>query len=134
MSLELNQKYLLEFNPKYAEELLDDGKVDEAKQYVNTFFYSYGAKIYYYNGKEFILYSKPLAKRLIPINLKINIVKPNSTIKFCMRQYLESAEFMSNQYEPIMDFSTKQLIITKELCIRGIILKKQFLNIAKHSN
>ena len=48
--------------------------------------------------------------------------------------FLKSTEFMDLDYKPIIDFTTDELIISKDKRIRGFTFKENYLNMAKPFN
>jgi len=139
ITFERNKKHLIMFDRKYCKKLLDKNKLDEAKLYLRYFFFSYQTKIFFFNGIEFILYSREEAFKLIPDDLKSSFLLPNEeTKKFdkidcSLKQYLKSVEFMQNEYKPTIDFQAG-LIINKTRRIRNFNFKENLLNMAKPLN
>ena len=135
-----DKKELIVFDRKYCKKLLDAEKVQEAKNYLKYFFFSYQNKIFFFNGYEFILYNRDDAIKLIPSDFKISIVVPNEhTKKFekeeiSLISFLKSTDFMDLEYKPTINFKNDNLIFTENKRIRGFNFEENYLNMAKPFN
>ena len=131
---------LIVFDRNRCKTLLNSNKVEEAKTYLKYFFFSYENKIFFFNGYEFLLYTKEEALKLIPDDFKLSVMVPNEhTKKFekeeiSLKTYLKSTDFMNLDYKPTIDFSTNDLVIVKNKRIRGFDFKENYLNMAKPYN
>ena len=70
-------KVNIRFDRLHCKNLLETEQIEQAKQYIRQFFFSYQNKIFYNDGISFILYTREDALKLIPNDLKISILKPN---------------------------------------------------------
>lgn len=135
-----DKKELIVFDRNHCKNLLTSNKVEEAKTYLKYFFFSYENKIFFFNGYEFVLYTKEEALKLIPDDFKLSVMIANEhTKKFekeeiSLKSYLKSTDFMNLDYKPTIDFSTNDLVITKNKRIRGFDFKENYLNMAKPYN
>ena len=135
-----DKKELIVFDRNHCKTLLNSNKVEEAKTYLKYFFFSYENKIFFFNGYEFLLYTKEEALKLIPDDFKLSVMVPNEhTKKFekeeiSLKTYLKSTDFMNLDYKPTIDFSTNDLVIVKNKRIRGFDFKENYLNMAKPYN
>ena len=129
----------IRFDRLYCKQLLDSEQIDQAKEYIKKFFFSYQNKIFYNDGISFILYTREDALKLIPNDLKISLMKPHETTKkfekqdISIKDYLKESEFLNIEYNPTIDFN-KPLIFTKTINIRGHDFVDNFLNMAKPIN
>jgi hypothetical protein len=129
----------IRFDRLHCKQLLDSEQIDQAKQYIRKFFFSYQNKIFYNDGISFTMYSREDALKLIPNDLKVSILKPNELTKkyekqdISLKDYLKESEFLNLEYTPTIDFS-KPLIFTKTINIRGHDFVDNFLNMAKPIN
>ena len=129
----------IRFDRLHCKQLLDSEQIDQAKQYIRKFFFSYQNKIFYNDGISFTMYSREDALKLIPNDLKVSILKPNELTKkyekqdISLKDYLKESEFLNLEYTPTIDFS-KPLIFTKTINIRGHDFVDNFLNMAKTIN
>ena len=138
MDLQIS-KVNVRFDRLYCKQLLDSEQIDQAKEYIKKFFFSYQNKIFYNDGISFILYTREDALKLIPNDLKISLMKPNEITKkfekqdISIKDYLKESEFLNIEYNPTIDFN-KPLIFTKTINIRGHDFVDNFLNMAKPIN
>ena len=51
-------KVNVRFDRLYCKQLLDSEQIDQAKEYIKKFFFSYQNKIFYNDGISFILYTR----------------------------------------------------------------------------
>lgn len=139
--MELLKKEFVKFDYVYCRSLLESEKIDEAKQYVNCFFFRYRDNVFFFDGSTFLLYPLERAIKLIPCDLKIEINvlnelkssavnKKYDKIKFRLADYLKETDFMKNEYTPTIDFK-KDLIFTEKVKLRGYEFEKKYINMAK---
>ena len=81
MNFKRDKKELIVFDRKHCKKLLDDEKIEEAKTYLKYFFFSSQSKIFFFNGYEFVLYTRDDALKLIPNDFKLDRVVPNPHTK-----------------------------------------------------
>lgn len=135
-----DKKELIVFDRKHCKTLLDSNKIEEAKIYLKYFFFSYGNKIFFFDGYEFVLHTKEEALKLIPDDFKLSTMVPNELTKkfekeeISLKSYLKSTDFMNLDYKPTIDFSTNDLVIIKSKRIRGFDFQENYLNMAKPYN
>jgi hypothetical protein len=140
INFERNKKELVIFDRKHCKKLLTNEKIEEAKRYLDYFFFPFENKIFFFNGREFVLYNRDDAIKLIPDDFKISIVVANEhTKKFekeeiSLKAYLKSTDFMDLEYKPTIEFKSNDLIISKERRIRGFTFTEKYLNMAKPFN
>ena len=132
-------KVNIRFDRLHCKNLLETEQIEQAKQYIRQFFFSYQNKIFYNDGISFILYTREDALKLIPNDLKISMLKPNELTKkyekqdVSLKDYLKESEFLNTEHTPTIDFN-KPLIFTKTINIRGHDFIDTFLNMAKPIN
>lgn len=139
--MELLKKEFVKFDYVYCRSLLENEKIDEAKQYINCFFFRFRDSIFYFDGFTFLLYPLERAMKLIPSDLKIElnvlnelkssqVNKKYDKIKFRLVDYLKETDFMKNEYTPTIDFK-KDLIFSEKVKIKGHEFEKKYINMAK---
>lgn len=139
MNFNRNQANLIIFDRGHCQQLLKAKKIKEAELYLNYFFFNYQTKIFFFNGYEFILYTREEAMKLISDDLTVTQKIANTdTEKFektvySLKNYLKSVEFMKTEYKPTIDFRA-DLVITKIKKIRNFDFTENYLNMAKPLN
>ena len=72
-------------------------KFNDAKAYINKFFFNSLGCVYFRNGSEIIKYKREDAIKLIPTELKIKKIEENHFYDFSARQYIKSLEFIAQK-------------------------------------
>lgn len=130
------EKKDLMFDEAYALKLVKAERIEEVKQYVKKFFFRYKKEIFFFDGVTFDLYSQLDAIKMIPNDLCVTLMIPDEISKkfkaeeFCVSKYLKSTDFMKDSYKPTIDF-TKPLKFSNKVNLRGVVIKDNFINMAK---
>ena len=122
----------IKFSLMHLKNLVDEEKDDDAKTYINKFFYNSGVNVFYYTGDGFVLYEQAKALKLLSDEVvRFSIVGKKVTVEFSARKYLESIEFKEKDYRPIVDFSSEEKEIVKVRKVGGIEMNDYYVNMSK---
>jgi len=134
----LNQYDIDVYNPMTLKRLFDeDPKGDTWKTYFKKFFFGHDAKIFYFNTLEnsFDLYTRDTIKELIPSDCtyKTKEIDQNGQVEqvtISPRNYISTAEFMSENFGVTIDFS-KERVFSKKVIVNGNAHFQPTLNMFK---
>jgi hypothetical protein len=116
----------VKFNTMHLKQLVDTNKFDDAKEYINKFFFTSGSNIFFFDGNTFILEDTKTAINRIPNDIKFK----SNLNSFDARQYIKNAEFMANDYTPTIDFSKERFFVSKHT-VNGKEVETKHVNMAK---
>jgi hypothetical protein len=116
------------FSLTFLKDLIETKKINEAKQYINQFFFKYLNNIFFNDKGTYILFSKEEALKLLPNDL---ILYDGKNIIFNAKSYLNSTEFMNNEFKITIDFKNQNKIFEKTEVIDGCEYKQKYLNMIK---
>ena len=121
------------FSCEYAKELLSNGDVEGAKNYIKKFFLKHnGEGVFYFDSinSTYELTPNEKLKNVIAKDItKLNHEKKKA-LEFSAIEYLQSSEFLKYRYNPTINFN-KDKLFTEEIVIDDVNVTKHMINMKK---
>lgn len=98
------------FSTMYVKKILEENKIEEAKQYINRFFFKGDKGIFFFNGRDNIfeyIDKKDLDVKVSKDLIYIDYKQKGHPITFEALDYLKSAGIMDNIYVPTINYEEK---------------------------
>ena len=120
------------FTPDYLKTLITNNEIEEAKKYMNKFFFRSGLNTFFYDKiqSEFQLYNETDIKKKVSKDMICKNFEMKKTTVFSCQDYLTSTEFMNVSYYPTIDFK-KPLIFAENMEVDDFTISKNYLNMIK---
>lgn len=120
------------FNVVHLKGLVDQSKFEDAKIYLKKFFFKSGTNMFFKSANgSYKEYIKNDYLDLIPKEIeKVSVIGRTASVEFSARSYLQTTDFLQHNYMPIVDFSTDENIIIKNISVKGVNLEHRYLNMS----
>lgn len=117
-----------QFNGVYLKQLADANNINDAKTYINKFFFHSGVGFFYFDGVEYIYHKSEDINNLMPKDI---MAFRGRQLEFSGRDYLKSSEFMVRNFIPVIDYSKGKTFVKTIKTEDGEELEQHCLNMAK---